>query len=165
MKGTGSTIVTTVVQSGFTAIELAITLAILGIAVVAGIPAFDEARSRSEVRAASNELAATMRWARSEALRTNQRAVVTVAGAASCADGAPAAWSVLVATQIVRCGQAAEFSARYPNIANLTELTVTFNGRGVAAAAVSGYTVNTKASGMQRAISVETSGRVFEVSS
>jgi type IV fimbrial biogenesis protein FimT len=142
-----------------------ITLAIFAIAVVAGVPAFTEARTRSELRAATSELASAMRWARSEALRTNQRATVSAGTGAVCANGDSAAWSVTVGAQVVRCSPAKDFTARYPNVADLSAMAVSFNGRGVVGVSVAPYTVNAKVTGYTKTLSVEESGRVFESAS
>ena len=148
---------------GFSLIELLITVAILGIAVAFAIPSFAQSRERAQVRAVTGEIAAAMKWARAEGLRTNQAATVILGAAAVCADGTVAAWSVRVGATTQKCAPIAEFSKRYSNIVALTPATLSFNARGIATTAFPGYTVVSTSVAASRTISVELSGRVMEI--
>ncbi len=138
-----------------------ITLTILGIVVVMGIPAFNEARTRGQVRSATNEVASAVRWARAESLRTNQGGAV-VLQSGTCPDNTPAAWSVTVGNTAVRCASLTDFSARYPLVSPLTAQRIEFNSRGILINAVPAYVVSSTTVGLSRVLNVELSGRVFE---
>jgi prepilin-type N-terminal cleavage/methylation domain-containing protein len=149
-------------QRGVTFIELIITIAILGITTAMGVPMFNEARTRAEVRSVAGEIVSSLRWGRSEAMRTNQSAVVRVGPGAVCSDGNAASLAVQVGTQIVRCIPASQFGERFPKTAALTAQTVTFNARGIVPNPVSGYAVTSNSSSATRTINIELSGRVNE---
>jgi prepilin-type N-terminal cleavage/methylation domain-containing protein len=152
------------IQRGVTLIELLVTLAILGITTAMGVPMFNEARTRAEVRSVSGEIVSLLRWGRSEAMRTNQSAIVRVGPGALCSDGTAASIAVQVGTQVVRCTPAAQFGQRFPKIAALTAQTVTFNARGIVPNPVSSYSVSSSSSSATRTIKIELSGRVNEAS-
>jgi prepilin-type N-terminal cleavage/methylation domain-containing protein len=151
-------------QRGVTFIELIVTIAILGITTAMGVPMFNEARTRAEVRSVAGEIVSALRWGRSEAMRTNQSAIVKVGPGAVCADGGAASLAVQVGNQIVRCIPAAQFGEKFPKIAALSAQTVTFNARGIVPNPVSGYAVTSNSSSATRTINIELSGRVNEAS-
>lgn len=68
-------------SSGFTLVELMITLAIAGILVAVGIPSFNSAISDSRLTSYANELVAALNLARSEAIKRGQQVVVRKTGA------------------------------------------------------------------------------------
>ncbi len=149
---------------GVTLIELLITIAILAITLAMGIPAFSESRTRAEVRSGSGEIVGALRWARSEAMRTNQSAVVQIGAGATCADGAAAAWAVALNAQVVSCASVSEFSVRFRKIAALPAETVTFSSRGLVNTPVPPYQVSASVGSAFRKIMIELSGRINESS-
>lgn len=62
---------------GFTLIELMITVAIVGILAVAGLPAFREFVANQRIKSASFDMMAMMTLARSEALKRNTQVIAT----------------------------------------------------------------------------------------
>jgi prepilin-type N-terminal cleavage/methylation domain-containing protein len=150
-----------VINKGFTIIELAVSIAILAIAVVMGVPAFQEARGRAELRAATGEITSILRLARSEAVRTNQVATVQLAQG-DCGSATPAAIRVVVGTTVERCVPLADFERRYRSVTTLSSIAVSFSGRGLAISVMQNYAINGRTGGMSRAVTVEASGRVFE---
>ena len=88
---------------GFTLIEALMAIAVMAILLAIAVPSFKEASLSSQVRAASNDLAASAYLARSEALKRN--AVVTLcmsSDGASCAatGGWEQGWIVLSGTTL-----------------------------------------------------------------
>jgi prepilin-type N-terminal cleavage/methylation domain-containing protein len=150
-------------SAGLTLIELVITLAIFSIVLLAGVPAFSEARDRSQLRAATYELASSLRWARAEARRTNQRAVVTIGDGARCSNGEPSAVRIQVGPAVVRCLEATEFSARFARVDSLSTSVVTFGANGLLVGAATALSVVGKGNGLSKGLSIEASGRVFEL--
>ena len=147
---------------GVTLIELLITIAILAITLAMGIPAFSESRTRAEVRSVTGELVSALRWARSEAIRTNQSAIVRFGAGATCADGTAAAWAVTMNAQVVNCAPGSEFSVRFRKIASLPAETVIFSSRGLVNTPVEPYQVTALVGSAFRKIMIELSGRINE---
>lgn len=63
-------------QGGFTAIEILVVVAILGILLTAGIPMFTSIIQRTKMVGLINNTSAMFRFARSEAIKKNMRTVV-----------------------------------------------------------------------------------------
>ncbi len=73
-------------QSGATLLELMIVLAIAGILLAIGIPAFSSLAHTSRLSSFTNELVSSLHLARSEAIKRNSRAVMCKSdGGISCA--------------------------------------------------------------------------------
>jgi type IV fimbrial biogenesis protein FimT len=67
-------------HKGFSLIELLVTLAIIAILVMIGLPSFQGAIRGSRLTAAINELSTSLNLARSEAIKRNQHVVVLRTG-------------------------------------------------------------------------------------
>jgi len=63
-------------NSGFTLIELMVTLAVVAILMIIGVPSFETVINSNRLTSAANELVAAIQVARNEAIRFNRRAVV-----------------------------------------------------------------------------------------
>ena len=79
-------------SSGFTLVELMITLAIAGILVAVGIPSFNSTISDSRLTSYANEFVTALNLARSEAIRRGQNVVVRRIGTQQWENG----WQVFV---------------------------------------------------------------------
>lgn len=76
-------------QSGFTLIELMLTLAVLGILTTLAVPSFSSYIANQRVKAAAYDLLATLNYARSEAIKRNDTVTVT-----SNASGWSEGWAI-----------------------------------------------------------------------
>ncbi len=73
-------------HNGFTLIELMITLAIVGILLLVGLPSLKSTMQGNQLVAATNELLSALHVARSEAIKLNSRvSVCATAGTTTCA--------------------------------------------------------------------------------
>ncbi|HIA09428.1 MAG TPA: prepilin-type N-terminal cleavage/methylation domain-containing protein [Chromatiaceae bacterium] len=80
-------------QPGFTLIESLVAILVLGILTTIAIPSFSDMMANSRLTAASNDLAATLNLARSEAVkRATTVSVCRSVNGAACDNGA--AWAV-----------------------------------------------------------------------
>lgn len=79
---------------GFTLIELAITLAVLGVLMAVAIPSFRYVQNSGRLTGTANELVANLQAARMDALRRNGRVVFCASadGAACSTDRASGGW-------------------------------------------------------------------------
>ena len=80
-------------QAGVTLVELVVTLAVVGILVAVAVPSMQRFLTAKAVDAQAQEMAATMRMARSEAMKRNMEVSVcssenTEDASPSCSDGA-----------------------------------------------------------------------------
>jgi prepilin-type N-terminal cleavage/methylation domain-containing protein len=152
---------------GFTLIELMVVISIVGIVVAAAVPSMQESRVRSQVRAASQEIVDGMRWARSEALRTNELLVFRIWSPGGSpiprCGGRRAAWGVFPAgsTTALKCVRHTEFISRYPALNPLTSQTISFEGNGAVVASLKNYEIrSSKVADSYRLLNVELSGRI-----
>jgi len=105
--------------SGLTLMELIITMAVLGILLVAAAPHISQFSSGYTLRGAARELATDLQFARLLAVKEN-RDIQVVFGSTSYQVAQASPWLVV---------KSRDFSVDYPGI-TLTGLTVTFNSRG-----------------------------------
>lgn len=62
---------------GFTLVELLVTLAVFGLLLALAVPSFTSMIQNNRIRGTTQELQATLQWARSEAIRRNGPIFVT----------------------------------------------------------------------------------------
>lgn len=76
--------------TGFTLVELMVTIAVLAILLAIGIPSFAALIASNRLTSATNELVAALQTGRTEAIRRNAR--ITVCPAAPTDNGCSGAW-------------------------------------------------------------------------
>lgn len=69
-------------QRGFSLIELAVTIAVIGLLAMAALPTFASYLANSQLREAANVVMANAMWTRNEAIKLNTTATLTVSGQA-----------------------------------------------------------------------------------
>jgi type IV fimbrial biogenesis protein FimT len=88
-------------SSGFTLIELVITIAVLGIVMTIAAPSFVDLISSNRLKSAAFDLVVSLNYARSEAIKRNADATVTPA-----AGGWSGGWSVQAGGQTFKVFEA-----------------------------------------------------------
>lgn len=143
-------------QSGFTLVELMVTIAIAAILLGVGVPSFRTVIENNRIAAASNDVVTGLQYARSEAIR---RAVLVdfcgTADQATCNAGGAAG-------SIVRTA-AGEVLRLWPAPANgvaIVAPTVQFSPLG---AAVAARCFRITLGGLERSVNVSASGTVTTV--
>lgn len=126
-------------MSGFTLIELMVTLALVAILLRIGVPSFVSFQRNSELTSAANGLLASINTARTEAMKRNLRAAVVPTDGSSWAggwtvyvdvdgtDGFNASNDLVIATQ---SALASYFSVSGNNTASGSSPYIMFNGSG-----------------------------------
>lgn len=136
-------------QSGFTAVELMVAVVILAIVAAIGLPSLLSFIQQSRVDAAADDLAQSMRYARSEAVTRNSDVSVVNAGS-NYSDG----WSVVVGGVTLR-----EHEALPDGVTTNFGNNIAFNGRGMASASGS---ITLSYEGFTRCINFTLSGSVTQ---
>jgi len=112
--------------SGFTLVEVLVSITILSILVAIGMPTFSSMIQNNRLTTATNDLLATLQTARSEAFKRGQPVIVcgvadsTVALPQCTGNGTPSAWIMFVAP--------AAATAQPPNRATILELHSNLSG-------------------------------------
>lgn len=128
--------------SGFTLVELMITLSVAGILLAVAVPSFNRMMVTSRVTAQSNELVAALNFARSEAIKRNVSMALCRARAADsnvCTSPDTGNWQFWIVrpvapanAKVVRRGVINEFSAALSVRSTLTGDQVVYGSDGLA---------------------------------
>ncbi len=89
-------------RAGFTLHEMAVVMAIIGIAVTLAVPRLERFAAIARTRGAANRLAADLAYTRQLASREGCSARLVLEGSADCP--APAGWTAGHRYRILRCG-------------------------------------------------------------
>jgi len=137
--------------SGFTLIELMVTLGVLSIALAIGVPSLRQFVIDNRVTAQANLLVSSLNVARSEAIKRSEDVVVTANSGTNWHLG----WTVTSGVTILRSQGVFEGDATLVGTAN----SITYAATGFPSAPTSFELCNPKANS-ERAISVVSGGRV-----
>jgi type IV fimbrial biogenesis protein FimT len=80
-------------NSGFTLIELMVTVSILAILTTVAIPGFSDLIRNTQAKALANGMVTALQFARSEAVKRNQQVNVCPGGVIAGCTAAPGAWA------------------------------------------------------------------------
>jgi type IV fimbrial biogenesis protein FimT len=157
--------------SGFTLIELMITLAVVGILLMVGVPSLKTFLQSNQLVAASNELISALHVARSEALKLNSRvSICESSDGKSCSNTGSwkNGWIVFVDANGDLAGTGAPCAA--PNTDCLlrihdgfTDNQLTVAGVDANAAAINSFTFSSR--GLPKAVNGSSQSGVFSVCS
>ena len=122
-------------QTGFTLIEVMVTVVIIGIALAVGVPSFRAYTADSSLTTFTNNFVAAVSLARSEAIRSGTN-VSVIAGNA---DWSAAGWNIAIDADGDNVADAAEVLRAYTDMVDTTitmtdannEQVVTFDRKGI----------------------------------
>ena len=138
--------------SGFTLVELLITIVIAGILASLAVPSFREFIAGQRIRTASFDIMATLVLARSEAIKRNANVTVTPAGGV-WTNG----WSVAAGATLNQ--QSALPGLTITCTGDCNPITYAGNGRLPAGAAAPSFEISSTSSASVRCISIDLGGR------
>lgn len=146
-------------SSGFTLIELVITVTLLGVLLAIGIPSFQQLTLNQGVKSAAFDVFSAFEYARSEAIKRPGEVVKIKAGAAS--DGAwSTGWRLVNGTNILRSWTvASNITVTDKNATPLTEVTFRKDGHASDAPQLEVKSATTYAGVDARCVKVDLIGR------
>lgn len=109
---------------GVTLIEAAVTIAVVAMAMAFAVPSFDRALSRNRLRGATDVLVADLQLARSEAIRTNQNAVVNFGAGSNWCYGITLGTSSCDCSVAGSCSVKQVLSSDHPRVSLSSSFTV-----------------------------------------
>jgi len=123
--------------SGFTVIELMVTIAVAGVLMAIAAPAFRDALASYRLTTLVNELVAATHFSRGEAIKLNRQVSLCRAAAANsndCAGGAGATWENWVVsdnTNGIRRGSPAQLGNDFRVVSTFGGDTITYTPDGL----------------------------------
>lgn len=125
-------------SGGFTLIELLVTVAVAGVVLGLGVPAFNNYINSSRLTSLTNEIVGATHFARSEAIRLNRQVTLCRAAAnnaAACAGGGNAQWLHWLVTSGAVSRRGSPENATNMNVTStFTNDLIRFNPDGLPAA-------------------------------
>lgn len=145
-------------QSGFTLVELMITIAVLAIVMAFAVPSFNDMTLGSKLRSQANDLVAGAALARSEAIKRNQPvSLCASSNGTSCTGSWSQGWIVITgATVIMNHGAAAN---GFLVLSDQTSFTFQPTGVGATADTLTVCRATPSVGGQERVVSVSATGR------
>lgn len=142
-------------QSGFTLIELMVTVALIVIIATVAVPSFSGLVNDSRLTTLTNNLNATLRLARSEAIKRNRS--LTLCGLSQCGNDWSAGWQLV--TEKSQGTVIQRHMVRDDGVAIVTDAPIIFNSLGRPTDA-SSRCLTLSAGGRSQALLVAPSGSI-----
>lgn len=146
--------------SGFTLIELMITISIAAILLALAVPSFSALLKNNRLTAQTNSFKGALQYARATALSQNttiQVCPIGVVGSTACGTSWAVGWMVTIPGATLL--QSNKSGARDPALASAVT-SVSFTSRGLAGAQTAFTVCDSRGSAFARAIQVETTGSI-----
>jgi len=148
-------------QRGFTIIELMVTVTLAAVLMTLAVPSMRDVGLSGQLRSVSNDLLASTRFARSEAIKQN--AVVRLCVSAdgnTCGSGSwEQGWIVLANATVLQRHSASPTGIRMTEQSGLTSLDFQPTGLGATAATVTVCRAAPLLGNQERVVTVDASGR------
>jgi type IV fimbrial biogenesis protein FimT len=148
-------------QAGFSLVELLVAITVLAILSSLALPSFNEVTLGSKLRSYANNLVASSRLARGEAVKRN--AVVTMCASAngtSCASGGwEQGWVVLAGTTVLYSQNATVDGFNISESSGLSSLTFQPTGIGTTQATFTVCRESPSVGGQERVVTISATGK------
>lgn len=124
--------------SGFTLIELMVSIAVLAVILAIAVPSFSKQIQSGRTEAAAQGLARAVASARATASQTGRRTTLLVNGSAKCGSDSSVAvaWRIAQGDDVLSCLSKTDFSSRYEGTVFVNEAastgSITFLPTGIA---------------------------------
>jgi len=116
-------------QTGFTLIELMITLVIATILITMGVPSFSAMIKNNRITAQTNQFIAAMNFARSEAIKRSATISVTATDSADATNEWGPGWSVMNGAELLRVFPALDQSTSFNSANGVATFNYLSSGR------------------------------------
>jgi type IV fimbrial biogenesis protein FimT len=148
-------------QGGFTLVELLTAVTVMAILLAIATPSFRDVALAGQLRSSANDLLATSRLARSEAIKQN--AVITLCvspdGATCGTGGWEQGWIVLKGTEMLQRHAGLAPGLKISAASSLTTVTFQPTGLGATAATLTVCRATPSIGRQERVVTIDTSGR------
>ncbi|MDP1605971.1 MAG: GspH/FimT family pseudopilin [Rhodocyclaceae bacterium] len=148
------------IQSGFTLVELMVTIAVLAILLAIAVPSFSEVMLSSRLRSYANDFVASSTLARGEAIKRNS--VVNLCASSngtSCVGNWEQGWIVLAGTTVIQRQQALSSGMKMVESGGAASLNFQSTGVGTTPTTLTICRATPSVGSQERVISVSATGR------
>lgn len=149
-------------SSGFTLVEIMVTIAVMAILMGIAIPSFTEVMLGSKLGSYANNLSSSALLARSEAIKRNERITlcVSLAGTACEAGSWEQGWIVKSGSSILHRQEALPTGLKATEASSLTSIDFSPTGAGATSATFTICRATPSVGSQERIVNISATGRV-----
>ena len=148
-------------QTGFSLVELMIAISVLALLLTLAVPSFREAGLSGQLRSSANDLAASARFARSQAIKQNTVITLCVsASGASCSGGGwEQGWIVVKGGAVLQHRAASPGGMKIAEANGVTSIDFQPTGLGATPAALTVCRATPSVGSQERVVNIDATGR------
>jgi type IV fimbrial biogenesis protein FimT len=148
-------------QRGFSLVELMITISVVALLLTLAVPSFREAGLSGQLRSSANDLAASARFARSQAIKQNAmiKLCVSADGASCGAGGWEQGWIVLKGAVVLQHRAASSSGLKIAEANGITSVDFEPTGLGATPAMLTVCRATPSVGSQERVVNIDATGR------